>query len=80
MGKILENATSGATLGGILGGALGVLLSGATIALPGVNVVLAPIIVAKTVATVTVSCGAVGRLTGGTAGAISGAREEKKER
>lgn len=80
MSRIISRAMECANLGGVLGGAAGILLTGVVIALPGVNVVLAPVVAAATVATITVSGAAAGTVIGGAAGAISGAKEESRER
>lgn len=78
MGRILKRASEGASLGAVLGGALGTLLAGATLALPGLNIVIAPFMIAAAATTVTVSGTAAGTLVGGAGGAIAGAVEERK--
>ncbi len=80
MSHKFNRASAGAGLGGVFGTAIDTLLNGVVIALPGVNIVLAPIVAAAKVSTVTVSGGAVGTLVGGIAGAISGAKADAKER
>lgn len=80
MSRIISHTMECASLGGILGGAVGTLLTGVVIALPGVNIVLAPVVAAAAVTTVTVSGSAAGTLIGGTAGAIGGFKEDAKER
>ena len=80
MGRIFERVSAGAGLGCTIGGALGTLLTGVTIALPGINIILAPVVAAATVATVAVSGAAAGTLVGATAGAISGVSQESKDR
>lgn len=79
MGRIFERSSAYAGLGSVIGGAIGTLLVGTTIALPGVNIVVAPL-VAAAATTITVSGSAAGTLIGATAGAISGARENAAER
>ena len=63
--------------GAIFGSTLGTVLAGVALALPGVNIVAAPIIAAAAVATISGSM--VGTAVGATAGAISGAAEDRKE-
>lgn len=79
MSRVISRTMERANLGCILGGAVGTLLTGAVIALPGLNIVLAPVVAAATVTTVTVSGAAAGTVVGGVAGAISGTKEESRE-
>lgn len=78
MSKAISRGAEGAGLGGTLGFALGTLLSGVTLAIPGLNIVLAPVVLAATAATTTVSCSALGTAVGGVSGMLSGAREDKR--
>ena len=81
MSKTIENGISGATFGGILGGALGTLLTGVTLFIPGLNIIVAPVAIAAAATaatTVTVSGAALGTAIGGTAGVISGAVEDSR--
>ena len=64
MTNFFERVSSGAGLGCTIGGALGVLFAGATLAIPGVNIVVAPLIAAATATTVTVSGSAAGTVIG----------------
>ena len=70
MGIIFSRASEGAILGNMIGGAIGTL----AMAIPGVNVITAPVMVAALTAA---SGSAAGTLIGGAAGAVSGAIEEK---
>lgn len=80
MSKSISRGTEGAFFGNTLGFSIGTLLTGVTLALPGINIVVAPLVVAAVAGTATVSCSAVGTLIGGVGGAISGAAEDVKER
>ena len=71
MSNLLSRITEGATCGGLLGGAIGTLFAGAILALPGINIVLAPV-AAAAATTITVSGSAAGTLLGGVAGAVGG--------
>ena len=79
MSKKVEKGLLYGGFGGSIGFALGTLFAGVTLALPGVNIVVAPIIAAAAATTVTVSGSAVGTLVGSTIGYASGAAEEKQE-
>ena len=74
---IFERGLAGGAFGGMLGGAIGTVLAGATLALPGVNIVVAPLMAAAAT-TVTVSGSALGTAIGCTVGAISGSKEDAK--
>jgi len=66
MSKIISRGMEGAAFGGIMGTALGTIFTGITLAIPGVNIVVTPLLAAATVATaatVTVSGGALGTVT-----------------
>lgn len=80
MGRIFRRSSEYAGFGAVLGHAAGVLLDGVVLCLPGVNIVFAPVAIAATVATVTLSGTAVGTLVGAAAGAASGAAENRRER
>ena len=77
----MSNMFERGILGGTFGGALGTVLAGTVLALPGINIVLAPVAAATAIAaTATVSTTAACTLAGATAGAISGAKEDLKNR
>lgn len=76
--SIFQRGLDGAALGATMGGALGTIFAGVTLALPGVNIVVAPLMVAAAATTVTLSGTAAGTVVGGTAGLISGAREKRR--
>ena len=76
--SIFERGLAGGAFGGMLGGSIGTLLAGATLAIPGVNIVVAPIMAAAAATTITVSGSAFGTAIGATAGAISGAKEKAR--
>ena len=80
MSKKVSRAMEYGGFGGSIGLALGTLFAGATLAIPGVNIVVAPLVAAAAATTVAVSGTAVGTLAGSTVGFISGAKEEQKEK
>lgn len=80
MGRIISRTYEGAATGALIGGAVGTLLTDVVIALPGIDIVLAPVVAAATVATITVSGPTAGTVIGGTACAVSGFVEDTQER
>lgn len=62
-----EGTAIGGTAGGLIGGILGALSTGAAIALPGVNIIVAGIVIS------TLAGVGAGALTGGLVGALIGA-------
>lgn len=79
MSKALEKGINGCTFGSMIGGALGTIFMGTVLALPGVNIVVAPL-VAAAATTITVSGAAAGTVIGGTTGVVKGAIEDAKDR
>ena len=79
MSKKVARAMEYGGFGGSIGLALGTLFAGATLALPGINIVVAPFVAAAAATSVTISAGAAGTLVGSTIGFICGAKEEKEE-
>ena len=63
MSRMFEEGLMGGTFGGMLGGALGTIFTGAVLALPGVNIVMAPIVAAAVATTITASRVADGTTT-----------------
>ena len=74
--KMFQWGSAGAGFGGSIGWGLGTIFAGTTLALPGINIVVAPIVAAAAATTVVVSGTAVGTVVGGVAGAIGGAKDE----
>ena len=78
MKRMFERGMQGA--GGMMGATIGAILAGATLAIPGVNLVAAPIVAAAVATTASASGAAWGTAIGGTVGAISGAVEDAQEK
>lgn len=77
MDKTVARSASCAGLGGMIGGAIGQMFEGAVLTLPGINIVLAPVVATRVIP---LSCSAVGSLIGAGVGMVSGAVETARER
>ena len=76
LSNFFQDIIDGAGAGGMLGGPICTLFTGVALAIPGVNIVAAPVVLATTAIT-TASGAAAGTVIGGTVGAIHNATKDK---